>query len=216
MAMTLEERVAALEASLAALTQTPEGYYESKYSGEEIDASIDKYSDGTGDMTKAVYDPQGKAQDIFAYADAAAASAAAAASEDLTEQINGKQAAVTVQGILKSSMASGVSVIGSATPDVDYATPGLVDAAKPKATLVTLTAAGWDATAKTQTVTVQGIYADASLQIIQPTPETSSQAAYINAGVLATSQGLNSLTFTAAVTPTVDLSVYVVVTGVTT
>ena len=56
MAMTLEERVAALEASLAALTQTPEGYYESKYSGEEIDAIIDKYSDGTGDMTKAVYD----------------------------------------------------------------------------------------------------------------------------------------------------------------
>ena len=42
MAQTLEERVAALEERLAALTSTtPTSYYTSKYSGEEQDALLD-------------------------------------------------------------------------------------------------------------------------------------------------------------------------------
>lgn len=42
MAQTMEERVAALEERLAALTATtPSGYYTSKYSGEELDAMLD-------------------------------------------------------------------------------------------------------------------------------------------------------------------------------
>lgn len=42
--MTLEERVDALESALAAMqsAQEPTEYYVSKYSGEEIDALLDK------------------------------------------------------------------------------------------------------------------------------------------------------------------------------
>ena len=42
---TTEERLAALEAQLAALLgsgEEPSGYYTSKYSGEELDALLDK------------------------------------------------------------------------------------------------------------------------------------------------------------------------------
>lgn len=39
---TTEERLAALEAQVAALLGAPEGYYTSKYDGEEIDALLDK------------------------------------------------------------------------------------------------------------------------------------------------------------------------------
>ena len=52
----------------------------------------------SGDMTKSVYDPKGKAQDIFAYADA-------------------KQAKITASGILKGNGAGGVS---AAIPGTDY------------------------------------------------------------------------------------------------
>lgn len=42
MAQTLEERVAALEAQLEALSAAaPTSYYTSKYSGEEMDALLD-------------------------------------------------------------------------------------------------------------------------------------------------------------------------------
>ena len=40
--MTLEERVAALESQLAALTEEPSGYATIKYSVEEMDALLDK------------------------------------------------------------------------------------------------------------------------------------------------------------------------------
>ena len=38
--MTTDERLAALEAKLEALTAPPSDYYTSRYSGEEIDAAI--------------------------------------------------------------------------------------------------------------------------------------------------------------------------------
>ncbi len=41
---TVEERLAALEEAVAALTTPPTDYYTSKYSGEEIDALLDKVS----------------------------------------------------------------------------------------------------------------------------------------------------------------------------
>ena len=44
MAATIEERLAALEAAVAALTEPPTDYYTSKYSGEEIDELLDKIS----------------------------------------------------------------------------------------------------------------------------------------------------------------------------
>ena len=85
--------------------------------------------------------------------------------------------------------------------------------AKPKSVPVTLTAAGWSDNA--QTVTVSGVLADETAQLIQPMPSAASQAAYIEAGILCTGQAANSLTFTAETAPTANLTVYVVLTEVT-
>lgn len=76
---------------------------------------------------------------------------------------------------------------------------------------VTLAAASWDSTAKTQTVTVTGVSATETAQMITPTPALSSQTAYYDAGVLCTGQATDSLTFTCKTVPTADLTVYVVI-----
>ena len=88
-------------------------------------------------------------------------------------------------------------------------------ATKPKRVSVTLTASGWNSSAKTQTVTVNGVLADESAQVIQPIPALASQSAYYAAGIMATGQAANSITFTASTVPTADLSVYIVITEVT-
>lgn len=80
----------------------------------------------------------------------------------------------------------------------------------PYAVPVTLTAGGWQN--NTQTVTVSGVLADENAQLIQPVPYLSSRAAYNAAGIEATAQGANSLTFTCTTAPSVSLSVYVVIT----
>ena len=91
---------------------------------------------GSGDMTKAVYDPKGKAKDIFAYADA-------------------KQAKITASGILKGNGTGGVS---AAVKGTDYAAPSV-------GVSVTLRASGWNMNAKTQTVSVAGVTATANCVI---------------------------------------------------
>lgn len=73
---------------------------------------------------------------------------------------------------------------------------------------VTLSASGWSGS--TQTVTVSGVLADETKQLIQPMPAIASQAAYYAAGILCTNQAANSLTFTCQNVPTEDLTVYVV------
>lgn len=95
----------------------------------------------------------------------------------------------------------GFNASGNATP---------VAAPMPKAHKVTLTVAGWDASAKTQTVTVNGVLADESAQLIQPMPAMVSQSSYYGAEVLCSGQAANSLTFTCQNVPTEDLTVYVV------
>ena len=84
-------------------------------------------------------------------------------------------------------------------------------AATPKSVSVTLAAASWDSIALTQTVTVSGVSATETTQIITPTPALASQAAYYKAGILGTAQTENSLTFTCTTAPTEDLTVYVVI-----
>lgn len=84
-------------------------------------------------------------------------------------------------------------------------------AAKPTGRTLTLSTAGWDSTAKTQTVTCSGVSADETAQLITPVPALASQAAYIEAGILCTGQAADSLTFTANTVPTVDLTVYVTI-----
>ena len=82
---------------------------------------------------------------------------------------------------------------------------------KPISKSVTLSASGWASTAKTQTVTVSGVLADETKQLITPTPAIASQEAYYNAGIRCTGQSANSLTFTAKTIPTADLTVYVTI-----
>nr|DAG19244.1 MAG TPA: Photosynthesis system II assembly factor YCF48 [Caudoviricetes sp.] len=88
-------------------------------------------------------------------------------------------------------------------------TKSYVDQYAPHAVLVTLTVAGWNSTSKTQTVTVSGILADESKQLIIPMPAVASMTAYNDAGIQCTGQAANSLTFTAETVPTAAISVYV-------
>ena len=84
--------------------------------------------------------------------------------------------------------------------------------ATPKAVSVTLSASGWASNA--QTVTVSGVLADETKQLIQPMPAVASQQAYMAAGVYCSGQAANSLTFTCSEVPTEDITIYVVITEV--
>lgn len=99
--------------------------------------------------------------------------------------------------------------IGDPVKKSDVATKGYVDRIKPKSVTVTLPASGWSS--NTQTVTVQGVLADESAQLIQPMPAIASQSAYYAAGIMCTGQAANSLTFTCQTVPTENLTVYVVI-----
>lgn len=80
---------------------------------------------------------------------------------------------------------------------------------KPSACLVTLKASGWDATAKTQTVTVSGVSADEASCMIIPMPAVVNQSAYNDAGVNAVGQSADGVTFGCEIVPSVDLKVWV-------
>lgn len=84
-----------------------------------------------------------------------------------------------------------------------------VGAANPPALrTATLSASGWSG--NSQTVTVQGVEADETAQLIQPMPAIASQAAYMAAGIYCSGQAANSLTFTCQTAPTENITVYVV------
>lgn len=74
---------------------------------------------------------------------------------------------------------------------------------------VTLTTSGWSS--NTQTVTVPGVVAFETAQLITPVPAIASQSAYYEAGIMCTGQAANSLTFTCQTVPTSNLTVYVVI-----
>ena len=84
-----------------------------------------------------------------------------------------------------------------------------ISALKPSACLVTLKASGWDATAKTQTVTVSGVSADEASCMIIPMPAVANQSAYNDAGVNAVGQSANGVTSGCDSVPSVDLKVWV-------
>lgn len=86
------------------------------------------------------------------------------------------------------------------------------DAVKPPARSVILTAAGWSD--NVITVTVTGVLADETAQLIMPMPASSSKEDYDAAGIQCTGQAANSLTFSCTEVPTSDLVVYVVIQDV--
>lgn len=81
----------------------------------------------------------------------------------------------------------------------------------PKSQLFTLSASGWDANTKIQTIAVDGVLADEDNQLITITPKSVSIIDYANAGVYASGQAADSLTFTCNTIPTVDLQIYVTI-----
>lgn len=80
-------------------------------------------------------------------------------------------------------------------------------------TTVTLSSTGWTASGNvyTQAEIVSGVSATESAQEIHVTPATASMTAYMGAGVYASAQEANQITFTASKVPTVDLTVYVLI-----
>lgn len=188
-----------------------------------------KDGSGSGDMTKSVYDPQNKAKDIFAYADAkyskpsggipktdlaSAVQTSLGKADSALQSVpstyrtasaqdtidNGKQAKITASGILKGTGAGGVS---AAVKGTDYAAPSV-------GVSVTLRASGWNANTKTQTVSVSGVTATVNL-IITAAPD--SYMAYAKAGVRCTAQGAGTLTFACETVPTSDVSANVLIIG---
>ena len=104
-----------------------------------------------------------------------------------------------------------VAITGLLDPvdGADAANKAYVDSLKPTSVPVTLTTSGWPS--NTQTVTVPGVVATETAQLITPTPAIASQSAYYEAGIMCTGQAANSLTFTCQTVPTSNLTVYVVI-----
>lgn len=115
-----------------------------------------------------------------------------------------------------------VQIDGGATTSNKVVVQGDLDEIKTTSVTVTLTADGWTNTmapvepggetlGHQQTVTVSGVVASETAQLITPTPAIASQSAYYKAGIMCTNQGTNSLTFTCQTVPTSNLTVYVVI-----
>lgn len=102
-----------------------------------------------------------------------------------------------------------VSNISSPKHNRDAANKAYVDSKAPTSVTITLSASSWSS--NTQTVTVSGVSASETAQLITPMPKITSQSAYYEAGIMCTGQAANSLTFTCQTVPTSNLTVYVVI-----
>lgn len=106
-----------------------------------------------------------------------------------------------------------VKSVADPIDDFDAANKAYVDSKGPKAATVTLTTAGWSK--GEQTVTVNGILADSSAQIVDVCPANKPSAdRWAAAGVWCTSQAANSLTFSCDSVPTEDINVNIRMQGV--
>ena len=111
----------------------------------------------------------------------------------------GKVAPATTS-ILKGDGSGGVV---AATAGTDYATP-------PVARKVTLTAAGWNANTKQQTIAVSGVLADGTKQkVICSSVDESYDSAWNSSYVQCVGHGADSLTFQCEEIPTVAVEVFV-------
>ena len=156
------------------------------------DAHVAKFAE-KGDMFANVYDPQGKKQDVFGYVDNAIKNIP---TPDVSGQIETHN---TAKNAHADKFAAVYAAIGNLTPS---------------ACKVTLSASGWDSSAKTQSATVSGVLEDESKQLIMPMPAGTSMSAYNEAGIQMTAQAANTVTFTADTVPTADVDVWVVVQSV--
>ena len=126
---------------------------------------------------------------------------------------NGKFVAVA-NGSNKAAYADASPSIVEQLSDSGLAKKSDITSAAPSACKVTLSASGWDSSAKTQSATVSGVLEDESKQLIMPMPAGTSMSAYNEAGIQMTAQAANTVTFTADTVPKVDVEVWVVVQSV--
>ena len=111
-----------------------------------------------------------------------------------------KQNKITAQGLLKGL---GDGSVTGATPGTDYALPA-------NSVIVTLTVAGWDADALTQTVSVSGATAT-NVKVVSPAPASVDE--YASCGVKAAAEGAGTITFACATVPENDLTVNIAILG---
>lgn len=83
-------------------------------------------------------------------------------------------------------------------------------AAKSQAKTASLTAAGWDSSAKTQTVSVAGVTANSNIIV---TPAPASYEAWGAAGIRATAQADGTVTFTCDTVPTEAIAAQILIVG---
>lgn len=133
---------------------------------------------------------------------------------------NGPRVQVGPSNELQFNSASGgsvqfsnVQVGGTPTQNLDIVNKAYVDSKGPKTATVTLTTDGWRK--GEQTVTVNGILADSSAQIVDVCPANKPSAdRWAAAGVWCTSQAANSLIFSCDSVPTEDINVNIRMQGV--
>lgn len=99
--------------------------------------------------------------------------------------------------------------IQSGTVDKNVPTRETFNLFKAKAQKITLDETKWNE--KQQTVSVNDVLADESLQLILVIPSVASISTYRNCNCLAISQNENSLTFKCNKIPTIPLDVYVTI-----
>ena len=127
---------------------------------------------------------------------------------------SGTKYVIFKSSIASSSTSSGVVVLTITSTNIVTVEDEIVSKL-PDATKITLTVAGWDSTAKTQSVTVSGVSADATSQEIRVMPVNAAlDSPYIAAGVQCVAQAADGLTFACKTVPTEDIEVYVVIQGV--
>lgn len=105
-----------------------------------------------------------------------------------------------------------IDATGGLTGKMQEATFTIDGSAKmpyPTTQTIILTTEGWADNA--QTVSVPGVSAIETAQIIFPVPALSSLPQYTNSGITVTGQGAESLTFTALSTPAAPITVYAVI-----
>lgn len=127
-------------------------------------------------------------------------------------QLSGGDAMITGDVTFKYGAdfnGSKITSVGTPVSGSDGANKAYVDSKSPTSVTITLTTSGWSS--NTQTVTVSGVSATETAQLITPTPAIASQSAYYEAGIMCTKQAANSLTFTCQTVPTSNLTVYVVI-----
>lgn len=127
----------------------------------------------------------------------------------VTPGLTQEQADARYLQLTGGTLTGALTLNGEPTEDLQAAPKQYVDALKPLARTITLTTSGWSS--NTQTVTVSGVSASETAQLITPTPAIASQSAYYEAGIMCTGQAANRLTFTCQTVPTSNLTVYVVI-----